>query len=289
MIFAKLPTGINIFGLEIRFYAIIILFGAIMAYYLAKYFTKKAGYDHTILEGVFYLAFPMGIIGARIWYVIAQWNKEFASQPFYTVFEFWKGGLAIQGGAILGILVGVLYVHYRKPHYNVLAIADNVVPCILIGQAIGRWGNFFNQEVYGMTTDSKNWSFLGDWFIEQMTINGEFKMPLFLIESVLNVIGFLLIMFVIARLLKKYLKPGYLIAAYLIWYGIIRAVLEPLRDSEFKMGSNIMASQMMAILFVVAGIALIVGFYFLDKYMKKKALIAEQEYQHYMESTEYEE
>lgn len=273
-----LPTGIKIFNFEIRFYAILILSGAIIAYYLSRYLTKKDGYDDTILEGVFYLAFPLGIVGARIWYVIAEWNKEFAKADFVEVFKFWNGGLAIQGGVILGVLVGVWYIHYKKPHYNVLAIADCVVPNILVAQAIGRWGNFFNQEVYGKASDVGAWKYLGEWFVNQMTINGSFRVPLFLIEGIVNICGYVLIVFVIKRFLKKYLKPGDLIASYLIWYGLVRIILEPLRDPAFKMGSGVMASQIMAYVFVVLGIGLFIGFYFLDKYLNKKRLEAEKNY-----------
>ena len=176
-----LQKDFQIFGITITFYALIILFGAYIAYLLSRYFVNKEGYDDKILESTFYIAFPSGIVGARIWYVIAEWNKAFAGRPFYSVFFIWEGGLAIQGGAILGILVGVLYVHYKKPHYNVLAMADLVIPNILIAQAIGRWGNFFNQEVYGAATEVGAWKILGNLFDEQMTIDGAFRLPLFLI------------------------------------------------------------------------------------------------------------
>lgn len=278
-----LPTGIKLGNFEIRFYALFILAGAIIAYLLSRYFVKKAGYDDKILEGTFYLAFPMGIVGARIWYVIAEWSKEFASQPFYKVFAIWEGGLAIQGGAILGILVGVLYVHHRKPNYNVLAIADYVVPNILLAQAIGRWGNFFNQEVYGKACDVGGWKILGSTFVEQMTINGEFRQPLFLIEGIVNVLGFVVLFYVVRLLLKKYLRPGYLVAGYLIWYGLTRVILEPLRDSQYKMGNNIMASQAMAYVFIVLGIGLIFCFYFLDKYLKNRTKDVPEKFQNYIE------
>lgn len=255
--------------ITITYYALIILFGAYIAYLLARYFVKKEGYDDKILESTFYIAFPSGIVGARIWYVIAEWSKEFAGREFWHVFAIWEGGLAIQGGAILGILVGVLYVHYKKPHYNVLAMADLVIPNILIAQAIGRWGNFFNQEVYGAATEVGAWKILGNWFVDQMTIDGAFRLPLFLIEGIVNVLGFVLIMFVVRVFLKKYLKPGYLSSLYIIWYGLTRVILEPLRDAQYKMGTNVMASQVMAYAFVVVGILMIVGFYFLDKYLKK--------------------
>ncbi len=264
-----LPKEIKIGSLRITFYAICIFIGAIIAYVLSRYFTKKEGYDDTILEGTFYLAFPLGIVGARIWYVIAEWSKEFANRDFWHVFAFWEGGLAIQGGAILGVLVGVLYVHYKKPHYNVLAMADFVVPNILVAQAIGRWGNFFNQEVYGAATEPGGWKIFGNWFVNQMTIDGQFRTPLFLIEGIVNIIGFVLIMFVIRKFLRKYLKPGYLCSCYFIWYGLTRAILEPLRDNQYKMGSKVMASQVMAYIFIICGILAIIGLYFLDKHLKK--------------------
>ncbi len=280
-----LDKNFNIFGLSIAYYALFILGGAILAYLLARFFTKKNGYDDTILEGTFYVAFPMGIVGARIWYVIAQWNAEFSGSNFWTdltlfnntfkipsMFAIWQGGLAIQGGAILGILTGILYVHYKKPNYNVLAIADLVVPNILIAQAIGRFGNFFNQEVYGKACEPGGWAFLGNWFVDQMTIEGEFRQPLFLIEGLINICGFFIIMFGIRKLLKKYLKPGYLLVAYAIWYGLVRAILEPLRDPKFQMGmfQGIMISQIMAFAFVIGGIILIAFFYVLDKHAQKR-------------------
>ncbi len=280
MSYLALDPSFNIGDFSIRYYAIFIIVGAIIAYMLSRYFNRKAGYDDTILEGTFYLAFPLGIIGARIWYVIAQWSAEFANETLTLVNLFgnyiwiwkplaiWQGGLAIQGGAILGIASGMLYVHHKKPDYNVLAIADLVVPNILIAQALGRWGNFFNQEVYGQPCEVGGWSIFGQWFVDQMTINGQFRTPLFLIESILNILGFFIIMFGVRKLLKKYLKPGDLIACYLIWYGLIRAILEPLRDNQFQMGvsgNNVQSSFIMAISFIIVGIILIVVFHNLDK------------------------
>lgn len=300
MKFLALNKSLNIFGFHIAYYALFILGGAIIAYILSRYFNRKAGYDDTILEGTFYLAFPMGIVGARIWYVIAQWSKEFASNPLtdvtlfgntfkiWTPLAFWEGGLAIQGGAILGIAIGIWYIHHRKPNYNVLAIADLVVPNILIAQAIGRWGNFFNQEVYGLATDPGPWKFLGSWFIDQMTINGEFRVPLFLIEGIINIIGYILIMFGVRKGLKKYLKNGQLVCSYIIWYGVVRVILEPLRDSEFQMGENTMASELMAIAFIVVGIILMVGCYFLDKKLKKRTADVPENLKNYFIETEQE-
>ena len=262
---APLPAGFKIFNLPIRFYALFILGGAILAYLLARRYLKKAGFELDFAEGLFYTAFPAGIVGARIWYVIASWNTEFAGQPFINIFKIWNGGLAIQGGVILGVAVGMLYVILKKPHYNVLKIASLIVPTILLAQAIGRFGNFFNCEVYGAPVNS-NWILLPNILKEQLMYNsngvlvcdpGFCHLPLFLIEGLINTAGFFIIMYAIRLPLKKWIKPGDLIGCYFIWYGIVRAVLEPLRNSSFQMGKNL-TSVWMAVLFVVIGIAVIV-------------------------------
>lgn len=262
---APLPAGLKIFNFEIRFYALFILTGAILAYVLARRYLKKAGFSLDFAEGVFYTAFPAGIVGARIWYVIASWNSEFAGQPFWKVFAIWEGGLAIQGGVILGVAVGMLYVMLKKPHYNVLKIAGLIVPTILLAQAIGRFGNFFNCEVYGFQVESK-WILLPNILKEQLRYNnfgqlvceeGFCHLPLFLIEGLINTAGFFIIMYAIRLPLKKWLKPGDLIGCYFIWYGIVRAVLEPLRNASFQMGKNL-TSVWMAVLFVIIGAAVIV-------------------------------
>ena len=281
-----LPTGIQIFNFEIRFYAIFIIVGAVLAYILSRVFCRREGLDDHILEGTFYIGFPMGIVGARIWYVIAEWGKEFANVPFYKVFFIWEGGLAIQGGVILGAIAGMAYIHYKKPNYNVFEIADYVVPNILIAQALGRWGNFFNREVYGICVDESSWSFLPGFMREQLKYDsqgylacnsGQIVAPLFLIESVVNLLGYVLLMFVIRKLLRKYRRPGDLVASYLIWYGIVRAIMEPMRDKQFQMGTNTMSSFIMAIIFIVLGILLIVFFHLLDNY-KKRRLVGVDDY-----------
>lgn len=263
----KLPTGIKIFGFEIRFYAIFILAGAILAFVLAIYHNKKQGtYDKTTFENLFYIAFPSGILGARLWYVIAEWNKEFAGQDFWKPFRIWEGGLAIHGGVLIGIAVGMLYVHFKRRHVNVLKVADVIVPGILLAQAIGRFGNFFNCEVYGYCIDRSSVSFLPNFIVEQLKYNelgglacdaGQVTLPLFLIEGVVNVIGYFVIMYAVRYGFKRVRKDGDMIGCYFIWYGIVRAILEPLRHKKFQMGDNL-TSVWMSIAFVIIGIAIII-------------------------------
>lgn len=281
---------IEIFGLRITYYAICIVLGAICAYKLSQYFLKKKGYDPGAIENLFYVAFPSGIIGARIWWVLAELNGEFAGRPWYEIFAIWNGGLAIQGGALAGIIVGVIFMIKRRPNIPVLLATDCIVPTILVAQAIGRWGNFFNQEVYGNCVSTWTWlpDFIENRLVIQISNSGyvqsaagsyvylcgsadQMVVPLFLIEGICNVAGFFLIAYGIPALFrwisritqnKVSLAQGDLMCSYLIWYGVVRAILEPLRNPQFTMGSTDgkthLNSLYMSIAFIVIGIVGIV-------------------------------
>ena len=247
-----LPESFGIGSIQIAYYAIFILTGAVLALLIGMIRVKKLGYNPSRLENLFLVAFPAGIIGARAWYIICTWGEKFL--PVFDNEGFWAGlghmfgitssgikleGLAIQGGALLGIVVGVWFVMRFRKEMKALDVADCCIPGILLAQAIGRLGNFFNREIYGMPVDKGPWEWLGNVFIEQMTIGGEFRLPLFLIEGSINIVGFLFLTFVLGHFLKKYLLPGTASAGYFIWYGTVRMILEPLRDSVDIMGDYI--------------------------------------------------
>ena len=277
--FLTLPPSFGIGNFQITFYSIFILTGALLALFNGMYRLKKLGYDPHRLENVFLIAFPAGLIGARIWYIICQWHE------FSPAFKesFWAGlsglfgitdhgiqiaGLAIEGGVFLGIVAGVLFVLYRRKEMNALRVADAVIPGILLAQAVGRWGNFFNREVYGAAMDPAGWSWLGTWFVDQMTIDGAFRTPLFLIESLINIGGFLFLTYVFANPhFKKYIAPGSSAAWYFIWYGTVRAILEPLRDPKYIMSGYISVTT--SIVFVVFGLLLLLFFNLYRFYLKK--------------------
>lgn len=286
-----LPTSINIGPLSITFYACCILLGALLSLVLTSWGIKKKGYNPKDIENLFLVAFPMGLVGARLWYCIWQ-SHEFVRENFGLSLLACIGvekqangqlafqglsGLAIQGGVILGVLSGVMFVKKYRKHMKLVDIADTAVPTILVAQAVGRWGNFFNQEVYGQPTSAKNWEWLGKWFIDQMTIPGsgiqvgEIATPLFLIEGIINTIGFLLLFFVLGMLLKKYVLPGVVTFSYFIWYGIVRIIMEPLRNADFIMspdGTNFSTSQFTALLFIIVGV-MGVGLIYINHYVLK--------------------
>ncbi len=278
-------NGIPFSAPVIRFYAIVILLGALLALFLSDYRAHKAGFDWHFFDTVFIVAFPSGILGARIWYVIASWKAEFLpvfqSQGFLAgfgnMFALWNGGLAIQGGALLGIIGGVAYVSFRRRGTSVLQMMDFAIPTILVAQAIGRWGNFFNQEVFGHAVSLDAWGFLPSFITNNMQ-NGDLAMlsgvrlpensiaaPLFLVEGVVNILFY----FILAQGLpavegKRYVNgdSGF---GYFIAYGVVRFVLEPLRNPAFIMGTNQVSSQHsdyksygMALAFIIVGVVMII-------------------------------
>lgn len=232
-----LPKGIPFDQPLVTFYAMFILFGALIAYQLnVRAFVKK-GFKRDYLEDVFLIAFPAGVIGARVWYVWGQWETEFAPYDFFKVFRIWEGGLAIMGGALFGAAAGILYVLWKKRDIPLLDGIDHALPTILVAQAIGRWGNFFNQEVYGAVADVSDWSWLPRFIQTQMTIDGEFRIPLFLIESFVNLLGYVMLAIILRKAFRKVLYPGDIGLLYPVWYGITRIVMEPLRDAQFIMNN----------------------------------------------------
>lgn len=265
------PSGIPFDNPVIRFYAIFIIVGAILALVLSNYRAYKAGYDPKFFNMVFLVAFPSGIIGARVWYVIASWADEFANGPFYRVFEIWNGGLAIQGGVIFGVIAGVLFVKFARKGTPVLQATDMAVPTILIAQAIGRWGNFFNSEVFGHAVSLDAWGFLPSFITNNMTGSmsggvviptGQVAAPLFLVEGVINVTFYFVITEGLKAIEGKHYKYGDQSFFYFIAYGVTRLILEPVRNSAFIMGSqdgdfSTYNSLIMAIVFIIVGVLLI--------------------------------
>lgn len=305
-----IPKGIKIGSLTIAFYAICIIIGAIVAYQLSRHYLKKKGYDPNAIENLFYVAFPSGIIGARIWWMIAE------RQPIQDIYKIWQGGLAIQGGVLAGAAVGIIFMITRRKNIPVLLATDCIVPTILVAQAIGRWGNFFNQEVYGYCVDKWNWlpPFISDrlsialnsagdgWATSNWTgdlFNGgdgyyylcdggasKMVLPLFLIEGLLNLAGFFIIVYGIPALFKFLSKKtndkislanGDLMCCYLMWYGTVRLILEPLRNEKFIMGVDggvgSAKSMVMSIIFIVMGVLGIVGCHLFKYFWPKRKVL----------------
>lgn len=243
------PIAIRLGPLEIRWYAICILMGLILGVYLAtKEAPRKKILQDDILDFIL-LAFPLSIIGARIYYVVFSWSEY--KDNLLSVFAIWNGGIAIYGGLITGALV--LYLFTRHRFINTIDFLDVVAPSVMIAQAIGRWGNFFNQEAYGKAVESLD--YLPAFIRDQMYIDGAYRQPTFLFESLWNLLGFGLIC--VLRRRTRLLKQGEITAFYLIWYGFGRLLIEGLRtDSLMFLGIRV--SQWLSGILILVGISMVV-------------------------------
>lgn len=243
------PIAIRLGPLEIRWYAICILLGLVLGVYLAtKEAPRKKILQDDILDFIL-LAFPLSIVGARIYYVVFSWSEY--KDNLFSVFAIWNGGIAIYGGLITGTLV--LYLFTRHRFINTLDFLDVVAPSVMIAQAIGRWGNFFNQEAYGKAVASLD--YLPAFIRDQMYIEGAYRQPTFLFESLWNLLGFGLIC--VLRRRPGLLKQGEITAFYLIWYGFGRLLIEGLRtDSLMFLGIRV--SQWLSGLLILIGISMVV-------------------------------
>lgn len=268
-------------GFHVAFYGVVILIGALLCLFVSDQRMYKRYHKHGLLEIIFIVAFPAGIVGARIWYVVGNWSREFANRDFYHVFEIWNGGLTILGGAAFGILVGALMAKFSKKGLDARWTVDEVVPSVLIGQAVGRWGNFFNNEVYGRAVSVDYFRWLPTWLVEQMHIStasastttageGMIYVPLFLIECCLSIAGYFIIQYVVGKLLKKYTAEGDRLGCYFLWYGIVRFILEPFRDSNFNMGTDNAWSICNSLIYILIGIMIIASAHLHDYYIEKK-------------------
>lgn len=256
-----IEPSFKIGSFTIAWYAIFILTGVILAVILGVKEGKKLGIASDIIYTGVVITLPIAIIGARLWYVLFN-ISSFSS--FGEVLGFKNGqfvglsGLAIQGGVIAALIT--VYIYCRKRNVKLYRILDVVAPGFLIGQILGRWGNFCNHELYGPIV--KNPEFLKAIPIlgENMFINGAYRHPTFLYESALNLIG-LIIMLVLRRKSKK-LQSGDLIGIYLIWYGMVRIFTESLRSmsgaNEILKWGPIPVSIAISFIFIVFGIAFLV-------------------------------
>ena len=264
---------------NLAFYAICILSGAILVYFLCDHYMYKITGKHGIFESTFFVAFPAGIIGGRIGYVIGQWSTEFAGQPFWHVFAIWEGGLTILAGAPVGIIVGVLWFIWRYRGKYIWEAIDLVLPAILIAQAIGRWGNFFNCEVHGLAVSDANWKWLPEIIFNNakysstsMDLRGtdQLYVPLFFIEFLTNLFGYFVLAHVFGKALRKHLEIGDVGAGYIIWYGLTRVLLEPLRSKGYQMGEKGYWSWVWSMIFVLLGALLIVVNHIVRNIIRKK-------------------
>lgn len=249
---------------SIKWYSFFIFIGIIVASFIILKEYKKKDTNNIKMIDILFDGIIIGIIGARIYYV--SFNLDYYLANPLEILQVWKGGLAIHGGIIA---VSIFLIFYcRKNKMNFLLLLDILVVGVIIAQSIGRWGNFFNGEAYGRIVDI---GFLQNlhlpkFIIDGMYIDGYYREPTFLYESVLSFVCFIVLFLV--RKIKK-LRVGQLTGIYFIWYGIERFLIESLRTDSLMLG-NLKQAQIISI------ISCIVGIYLLFKNIKSNKLYKEE-------------
>ena len=243
---------IEIGFITIHWYSIILFIAILVGSNLAIKEAKRHGYEENFMVNLLFLGVIIGIIGARAYYVI--FNFDYYKDNLSEIFKVWNGGLAIHGGIIAG-LICIAIICYKKK-VNLLKIIDFLVVGLILAQAIGRWGNFFNGEAHGPVTTLEHLQslFLPEFIIDGMYINGNYYIPTFLYESVWCFLGFI-IMIILRR--KKFMKVGYLTSFYLVWYGIERFFVEGLRTDSL-MFFSLKIAQLVSLAMIIIGIILFI-------------------------------
>ena len=211
------PVAFTIFGIDVMWYGVIISTGFLIGVVLALSESKRTGFKEDNLLDFLLYAIPIGILGARAYYVIFSW--DYYSQNLSQIINIRNGGLAIHGAVIAGVITGIIFCKIRK--INFLELIDLVIPSLILGQAIGRWGNYVNQEAYGGPTDLP-WGIM---------VNGQKVHPTFLYESIINILIFIFLLWF--RKNKK-ASDGQIFGLYLILYSSGRFFIEGLRTDSLN-------------------------------------------------------
>ena len=244
----------TVFGFDIYYYAVCIVIGIILATVVVGLLFKRRNIPVDWTVDLLLCILPLGIIGARTFYVLTDPSTSIAE--WFTGFR--DGGLSILGGVMFGALgVVLLSVIHKIPF---LRVADCLVPGVILAQGIGRWGNFFNQEVYGAEVVNESLQ----WFPFAVHLdNGEWHYAFFFYESMLNLIIFALLFTLMWKFRKK--PHGIALSLYCIGYGTVRSIMEPLRDPQFILGDEFPISQFVSLCILAAGIILLLSVFLYNR------------------------
>lgn len=238
--------------IKIEWYSALIVLGALIALSMILKEAKRYNYQTDFVFNMCFWAIMFGIVGARAYYVIFELDRF---PDFWSIFKIWEGGLAIYGGIIAGFIT--IFLYCKKYKVRVIRMLDFIAPALLLAQAIGRWGNFFNGEAYGGPVSL---SFLESLHLPKFIIDGmyitkeaSYMHPTFLYESLWCLLGVVIIL--IFRRLKK-TKVGQPTALYLMWYGIGRFFIESMRYDSLMLG-GFRVSQIVSIVLVIIGVVIV--------------------------------
>lgn len=245
------PVIFNIGNFELRWYSVLIAIAVIIGYVLIINESRRFKIKKEFMFNMMFWTLIFAIIGARLYYV--AFNLEYYRTNIFEIFQIWKGGLAIHGALLFGAITIIIYC--KKYKVRVGKILDIIVPALLLGQAIGRWGNFFNSEAYGSIVtyqQLENMKIIPQFIIDNMFINGSYHLPMFYFESLWCLLGFFLSLFLRRR---KYIKDGQLVAFYMMWYGVARFVIETFR-TDALLFNGIRVARVVSVLMFVIGLVI---------------------------------
>lgn len=244
------PIMIDLGFIKIYWYSFCLLVAFLIGGHLALKESKKHQIEEDVMLNLFFYTIPIAFVGARIYYVL--FNLDYYLVNLLDIFKIWEGGLAIHGGIIAGFLF--IYYYARKHRIPLWKLTDILVISLILGQAIGRWGNFFNGEAHGIETTLTHLQnlHLPNFIIKGMCINGTYYIPTFLYESIWDFIGFLLL---ILYRRKKNIHMGQITSIYLIWYGVGRCIIEGMRTDSLMLG-GIRIAQLVSIITTILGLIL---------------------------------
>lgn len=249
------PIAIEIGPLSIAWYGIIIAIGIFIGLTMASREAERLGFHEDYIVDMAIWVIPIGFIGARLYYVLFE--LDYYLQHPAEIIAIWQGGIAIYGGLIAGGLTLIWYCRHNK--MPIWLSLDILAPSVMLAQAIGRWGNFVNQEAHGgpVNREFLEGLHLPSAIIEQMNINGTYYHPTFLYESSWNIIG--LIVILILRRQDGWLKRGEVALIYISWYSFGRFFIEGMRtDSLYFFNTPIRVSQVLSAFLFIGAIAIMV-------------------------------
>ncbi|RED55104.1 prolipoprotein diacylglyceryl transferase [Cohnella lupini] len=275
------PIALTLGPIQIHWYGVIIAVGAMLGLYLAIKEGKRFGISQEFFFDLLVIGLPSALIGARLYYVAFEW-EQYRDNPI-EIIAIWHGGIAIYGALIGAIIAALIYT--RRKGYSFLRIADICAPGLIVGQMMGRWGNFMNQEAHGgQVSESflRNTLHLPNFIVNQMNIEGSYYHPTFLYESIWSLLG-LCVLLLLRR--AKFLRVGELFMSYFIWYSIGRFYVEGVRTDSLvfagpswvatllktiwepmssfgwgamEAGKNIRISQLLAVCIIIVAVAIII-------------------------------
>jgi len=239
------PVAFKVYGIDVRWYGIFIASAMLVGTILAIKESRRVNFDENYILDIILYSVPVAIVGARLYYVIFEWG--YYKNNLAEVFAIRNGGLAIHGGVIGAVIAALIYTSIK--HINFLRAADICAPSIILGQSIGRWGNFVNQEAYGGPVSKGFISIFPEFIQRQMYIDGAYYHPTFLYESSWD----LLVFFVLIALRKRNKIRGSLFFIYIALYSLGRFFVEGLRTDSLMLG-NIRVAQLMSIILILVSI-----------------------------------